>query len=192
MYLQAVPLVSDTRLLVTWLFRKPESSCLTGKALGRPFVVLSALTAAFATCNNRKEDQGDDAISKIQAEAKEQGISVDINWVQLDLGNLNMVQEVFTRLSKEEERCDLVSPYQRRLSDRDVCWKLLLIDVHVPQFFANGAINANQPGLDADGIDRHFGVNCLGHFLAINLLLPLMRKTSKIPGAPAPRIVFRK
>jgi NAD(P)-dependent dehydrogenase (short-subunit alcohol dehydrogenase family) len=140
---------------------------VTGGALGIGYETSRnlALQKARVIMLNRKEDQGDDAISKIQAEAKEQGISVDINWVQLDLGNLNMVQEVFTRLSKEEERCDL--------------------------FFANGAINANQPGLDADGIDRHFGVNCLGHFLAINLLLPLMRKTSKIPGAPAPRIVFQ-
>jgi NAD(P)-dependent dehydrogenase (short-subunit alcohol dehydrogenase family) len=45
-------------------------------------------------------------------------------------------------------------------------------------------------GLDVDGIDRHFGVNLFGHFYGINLLLPLIRKTSKIPGAPAPRIAF--
>lgn len=33
-------------------------------------------------------------------------------------------------------------------------------------------------------------VNAFGHFLAINQLYPLMRKTSKIANAPAPRIVF--
>lgn len=140
-------------------------------------------------CKNRKEEQGDDAISKIQAEGKEQGISVDINWVQLDLGNLKMVQEVFTKLSKEEERCDLVSVSVRTVPQ----YSLLecMTDLHAYlKLFANGGINANQTGLDSDGIDRHFGVNCLGHFFAINLLLPLMRKTSKIPGAPAPRIVF--
>lgn len=30
----------------------------------------------------------------------------------------------------------------------------------------------------------------LGHFYLINLLFPVLRKTSKIPDAPAPRIVF--
>jgi NAD(P)-dependent dehydrogenase (short-subunit alcohol dehydrogenase family) len=55
----------------------------------------------------------------------------------------------------------------------------------------NGAgINANQFSLDADGIDRHFGVNWLGHFYATNLLYPLIRRTSKLPSTPAPRIVF--
>jgi NAD(P)-dependent dehydrogenase (short-subunit alcohol dehydrogenase family) len=33
-------------------------------------------------------------------------------------------------------------------------------------------------------------VNAFGHFLAINQLYPLLRKTSKIANAPAPRIVF--
>ena len=75
------------------------------------------------------------------------------------------------------------------------------------QLILSSGINANQQGLDADGIgerlsrqrdgvalisDRHFGVNALGHYYAINQLYPLLRKTSKIPGtAPGSvRIVF--
>lgn len=54
----------------------------------------------------------------------------------------------------------------------------------------SAGINVNQFALDPDGIDRHFGVNWLGHFYVINLLYPLMRRTSKIPGAPAPRIIL--
>lgn len=54
----------------------------------------------------------------------------------------------------------------------------------------SAGINANQFGLDADGIDRHFGVNWLGQFYVVNLLYPLLRKTSKMPDTPAPRIVF--
>ena len=54
----------------------------------------------------------------------------------------------------------------------------------------SAGINANQFDLDADGIDRHFGVNWLGQFYAVNLLYPLIRKTSKMPDTPAPRIVF--
>jgi NAD(P)-dependent dehydrogenase (short-subunit alcohol dehydrogenase family) len=41
-------------------------------------------------------------------------------------------------------------------------------------------------------VDRHFQVNALGHFYVINLLYPLMRKTSKLPDTPkgSVRIVF--
>ena len=61
------------------------------------------------------------------------------------------------------------------------------------QLILSSGINANQQGLDADGIgerlcrqrdrfalisDRHFGVNALGHYYAINQLYPLLRKTS--------------
>ncbi|KAK4238276.1 hypothetical protein C8A03DRAFT_43970 [Achaetomium macrosporum] len=38
-------------------------------------------------------------------------------------------------------------------------------------------------GLDADGIDRHFGVNFLGQFYVCNLLWPVLRKTMH-RGAP--------
>ena len=54
----------------------------------------------------------------------------------------------------------------------------------------SAGINTNTFDLDADGIDRHCGVNFLGQFYAINLLYPLIRKTSKIPDEPPPRIVF--
>jgi len=54
----------------------------------------------------------------------------------------------------------------------------------------SAGINANQYGETADGIDRHFEVNWLGQFYAVNQLFPLIRKTSKIPGNNPPRIVF--
>jgi NAD(P)-dependent dehydrogenase (short-subunit alcohol dehydrogenase family) len=54
----------------------------------------------------------------------------------------------------------------------------------------SAGINANQYAEDADGIDRHFGINWLGQFYACNLLYPLLRKTSKMADTPAPRIVF--
>ena len=51
-------------------------------------------------------------------------------------------------------------------------------------------INANQYGETNDHIDRHFQINWLGQFYVVNLLYPLLRKTSKITDTPAPRIVF--
>jgi len=81
-----------------------------------------------------------------------------------DFGNLKEVQEVFSGIKEREERLDLL--------------------------ILSAGINADQYAEDADGIDRHFGVNWLGQYYACNLLFPLIRKTSKMPDTPAPRIVF--
>lgn len=60
------------------------------------------------------------------------------------------------------------------------------------QLILSSGINSNQFGLDADGIDRHFGVNALGHYYAINLLYPVLLRTSKRSdvGKGGVRIVF--
>lgn len=56
----------------------------------------------------------------------------------------------------------------------------------------SSGINSNQFRLCDDGIDGHFAVNALGHYYTLNLLYPLLRKTSKrsdvSPGSV--RIVF--
>jgi NAD(P)-dependent dehydrogenase (short-subunit alcohol dehydrogenase family) len=110
---------------------------------------------------NRKEDQGEDAIKKIKEEV---GSDAQIEWEQCDLGNLKQTKEVFTRIRERESRLDLL--------------------------ILSAGINVNQYGETVDGIDRHFHVNWLGQFYAVNLLYPLLRKTSKMPDTPAPRIVF--
>lgn len=51
-------------------------------------------------------------------------------------------------------------------------------------------IGSNRFALTADGLDRHFEVNWLGQFYATNQLYPLIRKTSKLPDTPAPRIIM--
>lgn len=60
----------------------------------------------------------------------------------------------------------------------------------VIQLILSAGINANQYGETTDGIDRHFEVDYLGQFYIVNQLYPLLRKTSKMPNTPAPRIVF--
>jgi len=119
-----------------------------------------ALAGAHVIMVNRKEEQGHDAIEKIKSEKSD----AKIEWEPCDLGSLKEVKEVFTKLAQRLDRVDL----------------LILC----------AGINTNQFALDADGIDRHFGVNWLGQFYVVNLLWPLIVKTSKLPDAPAPRIVF--
>lgn len=135
---------------------------VTGGALGIGFEVSRAL--AHAGCKvvmvNRKEEQGNEAIAKI----KEETPNADVSWKECDLGSLATIRNVFTEIREELDRLDF--------------------------FVGSAGINTNKFDLDADGIDRHFGVNVLGHFYAVNQLWPLIRKTSKMPGVSPPRIVF--
>ncbi|KAK3986788.1 hypothetical protein QBC44DRAFT_352212 [Cladorrhinum sp. PSN332] len=116
---------------------------VTGGAFGIGFEVSRAL--AHAGCRvimvNRKEEQGEDAKATITAESP----GAMIEWKECDLGNLRQVRDVFTELGKSLERLDFL--------------------------VLSAGINVNEPGLDADGIDRHFG-------------------TSKLVGSPEPRVVF--
>jgi len=136
---------------------------VTGGAFGIGFEISRAFVQqnARVIMINREEEQGKDAIFKIKQDV---GEHAQIEWLHCDLGSLKNVRAVFTDLAKKEERLDL--------------------------FILSAGINANQYGEDADGIDRHFGVNWLGQFYAVNLLYPLLRKTSQLPDTPAPRIVF--
>jgi len=54
---------------------------------------------------NRKEEQGQEAIKKIKAEA---GENAKIEWLPCDMGNLKEIQEVFTGIREREGRLDLV------------------------------------------------------------------------------------
>lgn len=136
---------------------------VTGGALGIGYEISRALAASGCRVImlNRKAEQGSEAIATIKAESPQ----ANIEWRALDLSSLSMTRDVFTGLTKELNRLDFL-----------VC---------------NAGINANQFELDSDGIDRHFGVNFLGQFYAVNLLWPLLRKTgSTAKKGEAPRVVF--
>ncbi|CCC08988.1 hypothetical protein SMACR_03183 [Sordaria macrospora] len=135
---------------------------VTGGAFGIGFEVSRAL--ANAGCRvimvNRKEEQGEDAKATITAESP----GAVVEWRECDMGNLSQVRSVFSTLREELDRLDFL--------------------------VLSAGINTNQYGLDADGIDRHFGVNYLGQYYVVNQLYPVLKKTSKLPNTPAPRVVF--
>ncbi|KAF2028228.1 putative short-chain dehydrogenase TIC 32, chloroplastic [Setomelanomma holmii] len=135
---------------------------VTGGALGIGYEVSRALALAGVKVImvNRKEEQGADAIETIKKEKAD----AQVEWKHCDMGNLKEVKEVFTSLRESLERLDFL--------------------------VLSAGINTNQYGEDADGIDRHFGVNYLGHYYVCNQLWPLLRKTGKLGEKPAPRIVF--
>ncbi|RBR27069.1 uncharacterized protein FIESC28_00141 [Fusarium coffeatum] len=146
---------------------KPENlegrvAIVTGGALGIGYEVSRAL--AHAGCKvimvNRKEEQGTAAIDAVKTETPD----AKIEWKECDLGNLAQVREVFGGFRESLDRLDYL--------------------------VLSAGINTNQFGLDSDGIDRHFGVNFLGHFYACNQLWPLLRKTGNMEGVSPPRVVF--
>ncbi|CAN9158427.1 hypothetical protein GT037_008658 [Alternaria burnsii] len=135
---------------------------VTGGALGIGYEVSRALALAGVKVImvNRKEEQGSEAISSIKKEKAD----ADVEWKHCDMGSLKEVKEVFSGLRNSLERLDFL--------------------------VLSAGINTNQYGEDADGIDRHFGVNYLGHFYVCNQLWPVLRKTGKMGTKPAPRVVF--
>ncbi|KAG8939374.1 hypothetical protein FRC03_006341 [Tulasnella sp. 419] len=88
---------------------------------------------------------------------------MDVEFQQCDLGSLRETKEVADSIREREERLDLL-----------VC---------------DAGIGATSYALTSDGIEDDFGVNVLGHFLLVNRLLPLMRKTARLPNSDPPRIV---
>ncbi|KAN0086703.1 hypothetical protein V8E54_000391 [Elaphomyces granulatus] len=135
---------------------------VTGGALGIGYEVSRAFASAKAKIImvSRDEDQGSAAITGIK---KDFGSDTVVEWIHCDLGNLHEIKDVFTTIREKEDRLDLL--------------------------VLSAGINANKYNLDYDGIDQHFGVNWLGQFYATNLLFPLIRRTSKMPSTPAPRII---
>jgi NAD(P)-dependent dehydrogenase (short-subunit alcohol dehydrogenase family) len=135
---------------------------VVGGARGIGYEISRAL--AHAGCKvimvNRKEDDGESAISTIRKESP----NADVDWKGCDMGRLAEVKNLFTDLRESLDHLDFL--------------------------VLSAGINANQYGLDADGIERHFGVNYLGQYYVCNLMWPLLRKTSKMPNTPAPRVVF--
>jgi len=116
---------------------------------------------------NRKQEQGDEAIKNITAEAEEQGKTVKIEWVgPLDLGTLAETKKVLDSFLPTLDRLDFL--------------------------ILSSGINTNARGLTNDEIDRHFEVNALGHYFLVNQAYPLLRKTSRLPGTQkgSVRIVF--
>jgi len=138
-----------------------KTALVTGGVMGIGFEVAKALALSRARVLllSRKEEHGEEAIAKI----KEVNPSADLKFISIDLGNLADVKRTADEIRESEERLDLL--------------------------IADAGVGVNAWALSSDGIDRHMAVNHFGHFLLINRLLPLVRKTAAIPNNTAPRIV---
>ncbi|THZ08905.1 NAD(P)-binding protein [Aureobasidium pullulans] len=153
------------------VFQSPEdmpnlqgrTAIVTGGACGIGGEIARAL--AIHKCRvimvNARAKQGTEAVSQIR---KEVGQDAAIEWRYCDMTDLIQVQEVFSSLCDELPRLDLC--------------------------ILGSGIDQAHFTTDLHCIDAYFGMMWLGHFYASNLLWPLLRRTSRITGAPAPRVIF--
>ncbi|KAJ3544439.1 hypothetical protein NM688_g5744 [Phlebia brevispora] len=141
-----------------------RTAIVTGGSGGIGYEVARALALANARVLilSRKEENAEGAIAEMK-EFAPSGQSPDITFVQCDLGNLKDVKAVADKLREQEKRMDLV-----------IC---------------DAGVGVNSYAESADSIDRHMAVNHLGHFLLVNRILPVVRKTAALPSAPPPRII---
>ncbi|KAF1945576.1 NAD(P)-binding protein [Clathrospora elynae] len=100
----------------------------------------------------------------INRKEEQENADADVEWKHCDMGSLKEVKQVFSELRNSLGRLDFL--------------------------ILSAGINTNFYNEDADGIDRHFGINYLGHFYVCNQLWLLLRKTGEMGTKPAPRVIF--
>ncbi|OJT10471.1 hypothetical protein TRAPUB_13070 [Trametes pubescens] len=134
---------------------------LTGATAGASLHVAKVLASkgARVLLLARREDNPDAALEDIRQHCFEHDHSLnpdpDLAFVKCDLANLEDVKRVADDLCEREIRLDIV-----------VC---------------DAGLGVQTFDVSVDGIDRHFAVSHLGHFLLINRLLPLLRRTAYAP-----------
>ncbi|KAI4745817.1 NAD(P)-binding protein [Aureobasidium sp. EXF-12298] len=153
------------------VFQSPDSmpdlqgrtAIVTGGACGIGSEIARALVIhkCRVVMVNVHEKQSSETVSKIREEV---GADAALEHRYCDMTDLIQVQEVFSALCDELPRLDLC-------------------------IFGSGIDQAHFT-TDLHCIDAYFGMMWLGHFYASNLLWPLLRRTSRIPDAPAPRVIF--
>ncbi|KAK7684551.1 hypothetical protein QCA50_012498 [Cerrena zonata] len=110
-------------------------------------------------------DKGTTAEGEINKNIQESNSSGSVRWSGCDLGNLKEVDALATKLANDLKRLDIL-----------IC---------------NAGIGQAPFGLTDDGLERHFEVNNLSHYVLINRLLPLMKKTSESSPKASVRIVMQ-
>jgi len=136
----------------------PQTIIITGGTSGLGYVYARTFATSHPDLHiiiaSRNQQQGTRAVRTLQRKTGNQHIA----WMPLDLASLASVHA-----------------FAREVSDRDLPPLRALI--------CNAGLQVvSGPTYTQDGFEMTFGVNCLGHFLLVNLLLPQM-------VAPA-RIVF--
>ncbi|KAI0070597.1 NAD-P-binding protein [Panus rudis PR-1116 ss-1] len=168
-------LLPDTLNLATLLSRRyrPEQlpdltgkvALVTGGSAGIGYYDALALARAGAEViiTGANPEHGPKAEKEINQAAKQNGSSGSVRWYQNEMADLHEVDALAKKLARELKRLDIL--------------------------ILNAAIAQAPYGLTADGVERHFEVNNLSHYVITLRLLPLMEKTAQQAPLASVRIV---
>ncbi len=158
---------------------------ITGGTQGKGFEIAKALAYARARVLilARDEDRPDIALLQIKRHCRvHEKFVPDVKFIGCDLASLSDVRRVGDELCAQETRLDMVrSPW---------LLSFLLVPDTVRmcylQVVCDAGVGIEAFGVSADGIDRHFAIIHLAHFLLINRLLPLLRRSASTPSHRSP------
>ncbi|MER5379979.1 oxidoreductase [Streptomyces sp. NPDC002688] len=132
--------------------QRGRTAVVTGANSGLGYVTARELArrGARVVLACRSEGRGAEAVDRLVAEVP----GAEVEFIQLDLGELDSVREFASVCERTHDRLDLL--------------------------VNNAGVMALPLGRTADGFETQFGVNHLGHFALTGLLLPMIAET---PGA---------
>ncbi|KAI9063399.1 NAD-P-binding protein [Trametes sanguinea] len=138
---------------------------VTGGSAGIGYWDAAALAQHNATVHivSANSEHGRDAEESINQALKQSGSKGSLKWHQLDMMHLKDVNEWSKRFAKEVDRLDIL--------------------------IANAGIGQAPFGMTDDGLERHFEVNNLAHFVILLRLLDVMKKTAESAPPASVRIV---
>ncbi|CDO74111.1 hypothetical protein BN946_scf185043.g161 [Trametes cinnabarina] len=158
--------------LVSRRFKPEQIPDLTGRVAlvtGGSAGIGYHVAAALATHNARvliassSAERGVQAEGEINDALKKSGSVGSVTWYEVDFGNLKQVDAFAKRVLAQEDRLDLL--------------------------ILNAGIGQGPYGTTADGLERHFEVNNLAHYVVALRLLPLMQKAAATAPPASVRIV---
>jgi len=141
-----------------------RTAIVTGGSAGIGYFDAAGLAQAGAKVIilSTTEAHGKQAETEINEGLQKNGSKGSVRWIGLDLGDLAATDVLSKKLAQEESRLDIL--------------------------ILNAAVGQAPYGLTKDGIERHFGINNLAHYVMVQHLYPLMEKTVK-SGLAAPGTV---
>ncbi|MEU9186201.1 oxidoreductase [Streptomyces sp. NPDC048484] len=139
-----------------------RTAVVTGANSGIGYVTARELArrGARVVLACRSESRGTEAADRLAAEVADAGVdagvgvNADVEFMRLDLGDLDSVREFTAAYGRKHDRLDLL--------------------------VNNAGVMALPQGRTADGFETQFGVNHLGHFALTGLLMPALLAA---PGA---------
>lgn len=145
----------------------PRTAIITGGNSGLGYACARALLAeapgaaswhVILACRDPARARA--AVQRLSQEGKDLGLSTRVEAMGLDLASLPSVREFAEEID-------------RRLSAREL--------PSVNALVCNAGVQgAGKEAFTADGFERTFGVNHLGHFLLVNLLLPRLSQPARV------------